>query len=302
MEETANTTNKNKTTTILKVITGILCVAVIVLGALLYLESKNKKETVVSLTNVTNDKENLINELNVLKQEYSTLQTNNDSINMALLQEQEKIELLLEKVKKTEAGNLQKIRTYEKELGTLRSIMKNYIGQIDSLSTVNQQLVSENIQIKEQVQEITRKHDEVSQQAEELTTKVQEGSVIKARGMTVQGMTKKDKDTNRASRTGHIKTCITLIENSIAQHGMKTVYIRVKGPDGIVLTTNENNLFDVGGEQIIFSAAREIDYQGAEIELCVFYSFGDVKVAKGVYDVTAYLDGKSIGTSQLRLK
>ncbi|MDR2065936.1 MAG: hypothetical protein LBP85_09570 [Prevotellaceae bacterium] len=299
MEEKTKTTNNNKTTVVLKIITGILCVAVIVLGALLYLESKNKKETVVLLTN---EKENLIGELNILKQEYSTLQTNNDSINMALLQEQKKIELLLEKVKKTEAGNLQKIRAYEKELGTLRAIMQNYIVQIDSLNTVNQQLVSENIQIKEQVQEITRKHDEITQKAEELTTKVQEGSIIKARGMTVQGMTKKDKSTERASRTSHIKTCITLIENSIAQRGEKTVYIRVKGPDGIVLTTNENNLFDVDGEQIIFSAEREIDYQGAEIELCIYYSFGDVKVAKGIYDVTAYIDGKSIGTSQLRLK
>jgi uncharacterized protein (DUF3084 family) len=298
MEE-KTTTNNNKTTTILKIITGILCVAVIGLGALLYLESKNKKETVVVLTN---EKENLIEELNGLKQEYSTLQTNNDSINTALLQEREKIELLLEKVKKTEAGNYQKIRAYEKELGTLRAIMQNYIGQIDSLNTANQQLTSENIQIKEQVQEITRKHDEVTQKAEELTTKVQEGSVIKARGMAVQGMTKKDKSTERASRTSHIKTCITLIENSIAQRGEKTVYIRVKGPDGIVLTTNENNLFDVEGEQIIFSAEREIDYQGAEIELCIYYTFGDIKVAKGVYDVTAYIDGKSIGTSQLRLK
>ncbi|MDR2653355.1 MAG: hypothetical protein LBC68_13800 [Prevotellaceae bacterium] len=298
-EEKTKTVKNDKTATILKVITGILCVAVIVLGALLYLESKSKTEKVEVLTN---DKENLISELNVLKQEYSTLQTNNDSINQALLQEQEKIELLLEKVKKTEAGNLQKIRAYEKELGTLRAIMQDYIVQIDSLNTLNQQLVSENIQIKEQVQEITRKHDEVTQRAEELTTKVQEGSAIKARGMTVQGMTKKDKDTGRASRTGHIKTCITLIENSIAQRGMKTVYVRVKGPDGIVLTTSENNLFEVDGEQIIFSAAREIDYQGAEIELCIYYSFGDAKVAKGVYDVTAYLDGKSIGTSQLRLK
>ncbi|MDR1198748.1 MAG: hypothetical protein LBK94_07005 [Prevotellaceae bacterium] len=300
MEEIKRADSRNnKTATILKAVTGILCIAVIILGALLYLESKSKKETVIVLTN---DKENLITELNGLKHEYATLQTSNDSINQALLQEQEKIELLLDKVKKTEAGNLQKIRAYEKELGTLRAIMQNYIVQIDSLNTVNRQLVSENIQIKEQVQEITRKHEEVTQRAEELTTKVQEGSVIKIRGMSVQGITKKDKDTERASRTSHIKTCITLVENSIAQRGTKTVYIRVKGPDGIVLTTNENNLFDIDGEQIIFSASRDIDYQGAEIELCIYYTFGDVKVAKGVYEVTAYMDGKSIGSSQARLK
>ncbi|MDR1984255.1 MAG: hypothetical protein LBQ28_05465 [Prevotellaceae bacterium] len=299
--EKEKTTN-DKMTSILKVITGILCIAVIVLGALLYLKSKENSENIEKQIVLTSDKENLISELDALKQEYSTLQTNNDSINQALLHEQEKIELLLEKVKKTEAGNSQKIRAYEKELGTLRSIMQNYIVQIDSLNTLNQQLVSENVQIKEEVQEIKRRHEEVAQRAEELTTKVQEGSVIKARGMLVQGMTKKDKDTERASRTTHLRTCITLIENSIAQRGMKIVYIRVKGPDGIVLTTNENNLFEVDGEQIIFSASREIDYQGTEIELCVYYNFGDAKVAKGVYEVTAYMDGKSVGTSQVRLK
>ena len=266
MEEEKTKKTNSKTAIIFTIITGFLCIAVIVLGAMLYLESKDKKEKVIVLTS---DKDNLIKELDELKQEYSTLQTSNDSINQELLREQEKIELLLDKVKKTEAGNSQKIRAYEKELGTLRSIMQNYIVQIDSLNTLNQHLVSENIQIKEQVQEITRKHDEVTQRAEELTTKVQEGSAIKARGMTVQGLTKKEKDTPRASRTAHLKTCITLIENSIAQRGTKTVYVRIKDTDGVVLTTSENNFFEVEGEQIIFSAAREIDYQGTEIEACI---------------------------------
>ncbi|MDR3227580.1 MAG: hypothetical protein LBT56_07920 [Prevotellaceae bacterium] len=295
-------TKNDKMNSVLKVITGILCIAVIVLGALLYLKSKENSENVEQQVVLTNDKENLIGELDALRQEYATLQTDNDSINIELRREQEKIELLLQKVKKTEAGNLQKIRAYEKELGTLRSIMQNYIVQIDSLNTVNQKLISENIEIREQVQTITQKHDEVVQRADELSTKVQQGSVIKARGMTVQGMTKKDKDTERASRTSHIRACVTLIENSIAQRGLKTIYIRVKGPDGIVLTTNENNFFESDGEQIIYSAAREIDYQGEEIELCIYYNFGDVKVAKGIYEITAYLDGKTIGTGQARLK
>lgn len=295
-------TKNEKTNTILKVMTGILCVAVIILGALLYKESKDRKDVVVQKEILTDDKDKLIKELGDLKQEYETLQTNNDSLNHALLNEREKIDLLIAKVKKTDAGNLQKIRDYEKELGTLRAIMQSYIVQIDSLNTLNQNLITQNLEMKEQVHEITRKHEEVTQRAEELTTKVQEGSVVKIRGMGTQGMTKKDKDTDRASKTNHLRTCLTLIENSIAARGVKTVYIRVKGPDGIVLTTNENNFFDVGGEQIVFSASRDIDYQGDEIELCIYYNFGDVKVAKGIYEVTAYMDGKSIGSSQVRLK
>lgn len=295
-------TKKEKTNTILKVITGILCVAVIALGALLYKESQTKNEVVVQKEILTNDKDNLIRDLDNLRQEYAELQTDNESLNNELSNEREKIELLLEKVKQTDAKNLQKIRDYEKELGTLRAIMKSYIVQIDSLNTLNQHLVNENFEMKTQVHEIKRRNEEVTQRAEELSTKVQEGSVVKIRGMVAQGMTKKDKDTDRASKVNHIKTCLTLIENSIAQRGIKTVYIRVKGPDGIVLTTNENNFFDFGDEQIIFSASREIDYQGDEIELCIYYNFGNAKVSKGVYEVTAYMDGKAVGTAQARLK
>jgi hypothetical protein len=298
-EKTKNGNGNGNLAKTLKIVIGVLVAVIIGLGAKLYLDTKENKQTQAVLTS---DKEELLQKLESLKVEYNELQTNNDSINEALLREQEKIELLLEKVKKTEAGNLSKIRAYEKELGTLRAIMKNYIVQIDSLNTLNQQLVSENIEIKERVQETTRKYEEITQKAEELTTKVQEGSVIKARGMSVSGMTKKDKETDRASKSSHIRTCVTLVENSLAERGNKTVYVRVKGPDGIVLTTNENNLFDVGGDQIIFSAAREIDYQGSEIELCIYYNFGDAKVAKGVYEVTAYLGGKAIGTGQVRLK
>ena len=298
----SETTQNAKTNKILKIVIGILCFVVIALGTLLYLESKDKSKMVDQKEILINDKDNLIRELTNLKEEYAELQTNNDSLNYALTNEREKIELLLEKVKNTDARNLQKIRDYEKELGTLRAIMRGYIVQIDSLNTINQQLISENIEIKGRVHEIERKHEEISLHAEELTTKVQEGSVIRIRGMVAQGMTKKDKNTEKASNTTHIRTCLTLIENSIAQRGIKTVYIRVKGPDGIILTTNENYFFDVGGEQIIFSASRDIDYQGDEIELCIYYNFGNAKVMKGIYEVTAYMDGKSIGAAQVRLK
>jgi len=290
--------NSNLAST-LKIIIGVLLAVVIGLGAKLYLDSKENKETQAVLTS---DKEDLMQKLEGLKIEYADLQTNNDSINEALLREQEKIELLLEKVKKTEAGNLQKIRSYEQELGTLRAIMKNYIVQIDSLNTLNQNLTAQNIEMRGQVQETTRKIEEVTQKAEELTSKVQEGSQIRARGMNVVGLTKKEKNTERASNSSHLRTCITLTENSLAAHGNKTVYIRVKGPDGIILATSENNLFNVDGDQIIYSESRDIDYQGTEIELCIYYNFGGVKVGKGVYEVTAYLDGKSIGTAQVRLK
>ena len=67
-----------------------------------------------------------------LQNEYATLSSDNDMINAQLDSSREEVSQLIERIKKTEATNRIMIRKYEKELGTLRSIMRNYIEQIES--------------------------------------------------------------------------------------------------------------------------------------------------------------------------
>ena len=75
-----------------------------------------------------------------------------------------------------------------------------------------------------------------------------------------------NKDTDRSSRTAKLRTCLSLVENSIAAKGPRRVFIRIKGPDGILLTSGQEQIFTFNGEQMIYSASREVDYQGEEID------------------------------------
>ena len=97
------------------------------------------------------EKEELTQQTMQLRSEYDALSSTNDTLNLRLTEEREKIDLLIERINQTEATNRTRIREYEKELGTLRSIMRSYIHQIDSLNTLNLALRQDASEAREEV-------------------------------------------------------------------------------------------------------------------------------------------------------
>ncbi|MDR0296061.1 MAG: hypothetical protein LBH91_07795 [Prevotellaceae bacterium] len=250
---------------------------------------------------LSTDKQSLVLNLEKLKTEYSELQSTNDTINQQMVEEREKIDVLIDRLKTTEATNRAQIRQYEQELGLLRDIMRSYVHQIDSLNVLNQALRAETIMVRNEAAESGRKIETLVKQTDDLTQKVEKGSVVRIRDTKVVAMTTKSKETNSAKSTAKIKTCFTLIENSIAERGFRNVYVRIKGPDKILLAQSQN-FFTVDNEQLIYSDMREVDYQGDDLEICVFYGADKEKFIKGVYTVEVYCGGTLAGTGQLLLK
>ena len=253
------------------------------------------------INDLTIDKENLTNELIELQGEYSQLSTDNDSLNVQLDREKEKVTQLLDRIQKTDAANRSKIRQYEKELGTLRSIMKHYIFQIDSLNTLNMALREDAAQARKEAQKSHERYQELSKTTDEYAKLVAQGSEIKGRGINIVGINASNKDTDRSSRIKKLRTCLFLIENSIAPKGPMTVYIRIKGPDGILLTSEQQRIFEVAGEQLVYTESREVDYQGEEVEVCIYYS-QEQKFVKGVYTVEVYTSSGLLGTGDVLLR
>jgi len=250
---------------------------------------------------LTVEKEQLTSAMYELRDDYQSLNTNNDSLNAELAREREKVEQLIERVQKTEATNRIKIRDYEKELGTLRSIMRSYIMQIDSLNTLNITLRKDVAIARDEVKQTLAKYDDLQTTADEYAKKVEIGSVLKGRGFILTAINSSDKDTDRSSRTAKLKTCLNLVENSIAVKGPRIIYIRVKGPDGILMTNSQQQVFTSAGEQMIYTAVREVDYQGSELEVCIFFASSHSYV-KGVYNVDVYTEEGKLGSTDLLLR
>jgi len=281
-----------------KVLIGALAgVIVVLVGVLIYVWVDRNS----MINDLTVDKETLTAEMVQLQEDYSNLSSTNDTLNNELMLEREKVAQLLERVKKTEANNRAKLRKYEKELGTLRSIMRGYIKQIDSLNTLNTTLRKEAAVAKKEARESRNRYENLKSTTEDLGKQVELGSVVKGRGVTMIAVTETGKETERSSRTSKLKACLNLVENALAKKGPRTVYIRVKGPDGILMTSGQQQIFSVAGEQMIYSASRQVDYQGTEVEVCVFFDSGS-GYTKGVYTVDAYTTEGKLGSADLLLK
>ena len=143
--------------------------------------------------------------------------------------------------------------------------MKHYIFQIDSLNTLNIALRKDAELARAEAAKSAERYQELSKTTDEYAKLVEQGSEIKGRGINIVGINASNKETDRSSRIKKLRTCLSLIENSIAPKGPMRVYIRVKGPDGILMTSDQQRIFEMNGEQLVYSESREVDYQGAEV-------------------------------------
>ncbi len=281
-------------TILLTIVALILLAAVVVL---FYRLNDTKKQANETEQYLETQKKSLTNELQDLIGEYDALKTNNDSINLKLTEQQEKIKKLLN----YQASNVQKIKLYEKELKTLRDVLKSYIAQVDSLTTRNQQLIQENTDVRGRLDVAREENVKLSTEKEDLSSKVQKAAVITTSNIVVTPLNKRGKDEDKSTRITKLKVCFTLRENAIAAAGTKEVFIRITRPDEMVLAYSESDVFDFQGQQIVYSAKRQIEYENKDLDVCIFWDNND-KIIVGTYTVDIFTDGALIGTTKFTIK
>ena len=282
----------------LKTITICLTiVAVALIGVLAWIWLDRGK----MIGDLQTEKNDLTVQLQDLRTDYGALSSNNDSLNVQLDRERERVDQLIERVKQTEATNRTKIRQYESELGTLRSIMRNYIVQIDSLNTLNTSLRQDAMEARDAARKSQREYNELKSTTDEYARKVEVGSVVKGRNFNLVAVTSAGKDIDRSSRAEKLKCCLFLMENEIARKGPRQIFIRVKGPDGVLMTGDAESVFTSGGETLIYSAVREVDYQGSDVEVCIYFGQAGM-FRKGIYIVDIYTAEAKLGTVDVQLK
>ena len=258
-------------------------------------------QDVLLCTQLNKDKEDLTERITALQTEYNNLSSDYAAINAQLDSSREEVAGLIERIRKTDATNRAKMRQYEKELGTLRTIMKGYIVQIDSLNSQNKRLAAELSVRNVERAETARQNEDLSEKVSSLTKKVETGSTLKARAISAVAYNSSAKVTDRSSRVKSVFVSLSLVENALAPKGPVKVYVRVKDPDGALIVDGTNASFKFGGEVLAASAAREVDYNGAEVDLGIYVN--DVpEYVKGVYTVDVFTSKTKLGSAEFMLR
>ena len=286
---------ENKGPRTVMIILAVVAVAMgCVLGYMLYQRNNLVKD-------LETEKAELAQQMVALQQDFNSLNSDYESINHQLDTSREQVAMLIEKLSKTEATNRAKIRQYEKELGTLRSIMKGYIVQIDSLNTLNKKLTADAAAARREAAESRAANEQLTQQVENLSSQVNAGKILKARGISLLAHYSNDKVGDRHSRVRYMTANLSLVENSLADKGPVRVYVRVKDPEGILLSNNESSSFTVGGEVLQATASREVDYEGNEVDLTIYIN-DTGEFVKGVYTLEVYTERSLLGRAECMLR
>ena len=259
-----------------KTVMVIMIIVALLLGAALayVLYQKN---TLVGQLNI--EKQELTEQIEALQSDYEALSSDYDSINLQLDSSREEVAQLVDRIKKTEATNRVKMRQYEKELGTLRSIMRNYIVQIDSLNQLNHKLTVDAANARREAAEHRKRNEELSAQVEDLTGKV----------------------VDRSKNVTRLLVTLSLVENALAEQGPVRVYVRVKDPAGNLLDDGRGTRFSLNGEPMAATASREVDYMGQEVELSIYVN-NIPSFDKGIYTVEAFTTQSKLGSAELLLR
>lgn len=296
MSEELKSNNGNKQLLIILAVAGIL----IVVFAVLYFSNKSEMEEIVSELNV--EKLELTKEYQDLALDYDSLQTNNDTINIMLEHERERIAQLIDEIKTVKATNSSKIREFKKELSTLRKVLKNYVYQIDSLNRRNQELSQENKKYRKQYSNIKSSMKVLEKEKENLEEKVDIASKLELRKVEAYGLTNKNKETKKSSKVDKIRLCFTILKNITAKVGEKVVYIRIQRPDKTLLMHSLEDKFMFEDSEINFSSKRTIEYEGKNLDVCIYYNADEGELMRGRYLTDIFIEQRNVGTISFELK
>ncbi len=292
--ETENNSNK------FKILVGILSLLLIVLAVYtvnLYNDSKD------TATILQEQKDDIVNDLEEIKANYDEVIQENEIKDEELLAARERIVVLLDSVKDSQA-NIDLIRRYKIEIGKLKDERVLMFKKADSLIAANELLVAERDNTYLELNETIKVVDSVTQENEAMAETIKEGSVVNAVGLTNSAViirkSGKIVDTKRANRADKVRACFTLTPNAIAQKGDRLLYVQVINPKNNLLGEKAELEFDNG--TLSYSASTKVFYENEELDVCVMVDAKEGDIVKGRYTINVFDGPNLVATSSMELK
>ena len=289
-----------------KILATIITVAVLLIGALAILgirlsQANKTNEEMLKLFEL--EKVEMENEYSTFATQYDEMQVliTNDSLVAQLEREKLRTQQLLEELRATKASNAAEITRLKKELKTVRTVMRSYVMQIDSLNQANAKLAKENKRVRTQYAEVTKKVETLQEEAKNLSDKVTLAAQLDATNIRIEPRNKRGKATNSVKSTVKFVIDFTIVKNITAPTGERTIYVRIAKPDGTVLTKSASHTFSYENTKLEYSIKKIIEYTGEEQSVTVYWDVEEF-LNPGEYTVYLFSDGVMIGERNFALE
>lgn len=291
---------------------GIVIIVITILlgtnGLLLwqFFDKKNRLDIAnQQVMTTTAEKDALQMQLNQFKNEYEKLKSENAGLQNQLTERDEQIKAKVAEIQKLILlGGPAQIARAKAELAKLKEMNDMFVIQIDSLNKITAELKAVNETLTSDLSEERSRNQNLTAENNRLSSKVMAGSVLKAINITTEGIKVKSSGdevvTSRAKQVQKIRTRFVLSENRVIDRGPVDIFIRVIGPDGFVMSSNQESI-KVNGQDLQFTTKQVVDYNNADTNVQVTWAKNS-EFVKGKYSVEIYHAGMMIGKSTIDLK
>ena len=171
-------------------------------------------------------------------------------------------------------------------LGTLKDKVEGYRQlllikdeEINQLTQINEQLTTENIELKNETQVLNQSINNIKLEKKDLNQKVQLLSKLKIEDFIIAAIDVKGKERSDSFRKKHInqlQITFVLSENEVAPIEGKKLWIRVVAPDNNVYydVNMGSGSFTFLGRELFYTAQKEILYDRSQQKVVVYYEKG----------------------------
>jgi predicted DNA-binding antitoxin AbrB/MazE fold protein len=273
---------------------AFLLVLIIVVGILSYQNARDYHQLkgVFEL-----EKKELESELNIVIKNYEDATYNNDNLSLKIRDKLQEIIKLKDTINDLTDTDYGLFRFYRKRISHLSKQNKVLFNHIDSLKTVNNQLLTKNDSVKK-----------VLVQKESQNTRLKEkiaiAEIIEISAIKVKAMKKrrngKHTSTSRSSRTDAFKIEFDLLENNIVSSGFKSIYIQIVNNNKVLKPAKKVKLKNK--ERILCNDIMKANYNNKSLSVISFIDVNRDIINKGSYKINIFVEGHYISNTIIELK
>jgi hypothetical protein len=200
----------------------------------------------------------------------------------------------------TEIANL------NKKIDGYSVLLKEKDGEIIQLRQVNEQLYTENKDLKENKAEIEEEVVKLNMIQQELEEKVNIAATLRAENIEIAAVNSRGRERTgefRNRQLEKLKVSFSLADNPVAPAGTKDIYVQIFTPNNQVIfdVAKGSGTFNIDGREEFYTAKQDILFNNTQQQLTYYYEKGS-EYNSGIYNVKIYADGVVIGEKTFEVR
>lgn len=291
---------------------GLIAFLLMLIVAIGYLSYQNAKDYSELKNAFELERIELELELDDVIRDYDNAISRKENISKKLKDQLYKIVRLRDTIKSLKSYNYGLIRKYRRRIARLESQNKKLFVQVDSLNNLNNELLAENVTVKEELGEkeelntsLVRKNKLLFNRKKNLEEKVAKAKIIRTSQIIAIAMKEssngKLSSTSKLNDIGFFKVSFDLLENKFAGKGLKSICIQILDENrnivsrkGITVIRNKS--------KIIYSDLFVADYRNKETGLVSLIKVDRENIQRGVYTIKVFVEGIYSGETIVKLR